>query len=109
MNSTDAMKIAAFQELKDALTVKKVNDELLEFLASSLRWLLHYGERHNMPIPEKDKIIELMDRAMEIAKKLPSQYISDDFLQRDKNKDNRRGLDRTALKVPPPRSKISRF
>jgi hypothetical protein len=31
------MKMAAFQELKDVLQVKRVNDELLEYLSSSLR------------------------------------------------------------------------
>ena len=38
MDSTDYIKLAAFQELKDALQVKRVNDELLEYLSSSLRW-----------------------------------------------------------------------
>ncbi len=35
MNSTDHMKVAAVQELKDAIQIKKVNDELLEFLGAS--------------------------------------------------------------------------
>jgi len=36
------IKMAAFQELQEVLQIKNVNDELLEFLTSSLRWLLHY-------------------------------------------------------------------
>ena len=35
MDRTDYSKLAAFQELKDALQVKRVNDELLEYLSSS--------------------------------------------------------------------------
>jgi len=38
LDSIDYMKMAAFQELKDVLQVKRVNDELLEYLSSSLRW-----------------------------------------------------------------------
>ncbi len=37
LDSIDSMKMAAFQELKDVLQVKRVNDELLEYLSSSLR------------------------------------------------------------------------
>jgi hypothetical protein len=70
-SSIDHMKMAAFQELKQALETKKVNDELLESLASNLRWILHYCKKHNIPIPERDKIIELMDKVIEIEDKLP--------------------------------------
>jgi hypothetical protein len=53
------MKMAAFQELKDVLQVKRVNDELLEYLSSSLHWLLHYSHKYQIPLSEKNKIIEL--------------------------------------------------
>jgi hypothetical protein len=69
MNSTEHMKIAAFQELQEALKVKRVNDELLEFLASSLGWILRYAKKNNMEIPDKEKIIEIMNRAMVIENK----------------------------------------
>ena len=56
MDSTDYIKLAAFQEWKDALQVKRVNDELLEYLSSSsLRWLLHYSHKYQIPLPEKIK------------------------------------------------------
>ena len=84
MNSIEYMKMAIFEELKVALTVKKVNDEILEYLASSLRWILYYCNKYNMPIPEKEKIIEMMDKAMEIEKKLPRSYLSDESLQKRK-------------------------
>jgi hypothetical protein len=70
MNSIEHMKIAAFEELKEALKIKCINDELLEYLASSLRWILHYAKKNNMDIPDKDKIVELMDKAMAIENKL---------------------------------------
>lgn len=62
----------AVEKLRYALKVKQVNDELLEQLASSLRWLLHYSEKNGIPLPEKDKIIALIDRAIEIESRLPT-------------------------------------
>jgi hypothetical protein len=101
-NSAEYMKIAAFRELKDALQVKRVNDELLEFLAASLRWILHYCERNKIPIPDRNKINELMDRAIEIEKKLPSQYISDENYHPDDEDDDRHEVNSTLLLVLSP-------
>jgi hypothetical protein len=71
VSTSDHIKIAAFQELQNALRVKQLNDELLEYLASSLRWLLHYSKRNNIPLPDRDKIEQIIDRTLEIAEKLP--------------------------------------
>jgi hypothetical protein len=54
-----------------AMQFKRVNEELLEYLSSSIRWLLHYSKKNNIPLPEKDKIHKIVDRAMAIADKLP--------------------------------------
>ncbi len=93
MNSIQHMKMAAYQELRDAKQIKKVNDELLEFLAASLRWIIRYCQRHDMPVPEKDKIIELMDRAMAIEDKLPYEdeyrQSSDESYHSDDEEDDR--------------------
>ncbi|MGZ5509944.1 MAG: hypothetical protein ACXWFC_05635 [Nitrososphaeraceae archaeon] len=40
MDSTDYIKLSAFQELKDALQVKRVNDELLEYLSSYVGYFI---------------------------------------------------------------------
>jgi hypothetical protein len=71
MDNTDHVMTAAYQELKDAMQFKRVNEELLEYLSSSIRWLLHYSKKNNIPLPEKDKIHKIVDRAMAIADKLP--------------------------------------
>ena len=65
------MKMAALEELKDALKTKQVNDELLEYLSSSIRWILHYSNKHNIPLPEKGKILDVLDRVMVISKGVP--------------------------------------
>jgi hypothetical protein len=39
-------------------------------LCSSIRWLLHYS-KNNIALPERDKIEEIVSRAIAIADKLP--------------------------------------
>ncbi|MFL6458885.1 MAG: hypothetical protein ACJ71G_18195 [Nitrososphaeraceae archaeon] len=70
-SNTYHIKMAVLEELRHTLKVKRINDELLEHLASTLRWLLRYAETNNITLPEKDKIVLALDRAMEIAEKLP--------------------------------------
>ena len=69
INNTYHIKMAVLEELRHTLKVKRINDELLEHLASTLRWLLRYAEINNIILPEKDKIVLALDRAMEIAEK----------------------------------------
>jgi hypothetical protein len=71
MDSLDHIKSATIQELQDAVRIRRVNMELLEYLTSSLRWILRYCQKHNMEIPEKDRIMEIIDRATEIDNKTP--------------------------------------
>ena len=71
MDSIDHMKLAIFKELQEALQLKRINEELLEYLGASLRWLFHYSEKYNIPLPENDKIGLLIDRTLEITNKIP--------------------------------------
>jgi hypothetical protein len=80
MDSNDHIQLAAFQELQYALKVKRMNEELFEQLVSSLRWLLHYRQKYNIPLPDTDKILNLLNRITTISDKL-----SDDRIQSDKN------------------------
>jgi hypothetical protein len=48
-----------------------VKYRLLEYLGASLRWILHYAKKYNIPLPEQDKINEILQRTMSIADKLP--------------------------------------
>ncbi|HZA71046.1 MAG TPA: hypothetical protein VE548_15215 [Nitrososphaeraceae archaeon] len=70
------------ERLRNTMKVKRINDELLQHLESSLRWVIHYCRKHDIPLPEEDKIIDLCNKAIEIEKKLPK--ISDESLQGDK-------------------------
>jgi hypothetical protein len=64
MGKDDHIMTAAYQELKFTMQFKRV----LEYLSSSIRWLLHYSKKNNIPLPERDKLDEIVDKA--IAAKL---------------------------------------
>jgi hypothetical protein len=70
MNKEDYTMMAAFQELRDAIKIKRVNDELLEYLVSSLQWLVNYSKKNYIPLPDVEKIQETTDRAINTAEKL---------------------------------------
>ena len=70
MDKEDYTMMAAFQELKDAIRIKRVNDELLEYLVSSLRWILHYSKKNHIPLPDMDKMQDTINRAIDTAEKL---------------------------------------
>ncbi|GEM_PF-757992 len=60
------------QKLNYAIQVKRINDELLEHLSSSIIWLLRYSQSNGIDLPNKEQIFLLINRAIEIASKLPS-------------------------------------
>lgn len=68
------IKMQELEELRGTVKLKRINEELLEQLASSLRWLLHYAKNNNLDLPDKDKILAILDRTMEIADKLPTHH-----------------------------------
>jgi hypothetical protein len=59
--------MAALEQLRYAVKVRSINDELLEHLASTLWWLLHYAAKNNIDLPGKNKISLALDRAIGIA------------------------------------------
>jgi hypothetical protein len=69
-DSTEHMKIAASQELQQAIRIRRVSLVLLEYLGSSIRWLLHYARRNNLTLPDLDKIEESLDKAEDIDEKV---------------------------------------
>ena len=70
MDSIDHMKLAIIRELQEALQLKRINEQLLEQLGASLRWLIHYSKKYNIPLPENEKIGVLIDRTLEITNKI---------------------------------------
>lgn len=70
MDKEDHTMLAAYHELKDAIKIKRVNDELLEYLVSSLQWLVRYSKKNHLPLPDIDKIEETINRAINTVEKL---------------------------------------
>ena len=70
MDSTDLLEAAAYQKLQEVMRIKKVNEELLEYLSSSLRYILHYSKKNNIILPHIDKIKQIIDRAIATSAKL---------------------------------------
>jgi NTP pyrophosphatase (non-canonical NTP hydrolase) len=90
-NSIIYTQMAVLEQLRYAVKVRRVNDELLEHLASTLWWLLHYAAKNNIDLPDKDKISLALDRAMEIARKQPRSRATTHFStpKRDTPEDDR--------------------
>ena len=70
----DFTRLAAFQELQEARTLKKVNMELLEHLMTSFRWLIHFCQKNHIRIPEE--IGRILDETLVIADKIPQNFLS---------------------------------
>ena len=68
MDNIDHMTTAAIHELQDAVKIRHVIMELLQHLTSSLRWVLRYCQKYNIEISNKEKIMELIERALEITR-----------------------------------------
>jgi hypothetical protein len=66
------IKLQSMEELRQIMKLKTANEELLEYFASSLWWLIRYSEKYNIPLPEKDKIIQAVESAMKIAEDMPT-------------------------------------
>ena len=71
MTSKDFIEKATMEELKQALKLRQINEELYECLISSLSYILYYCHKHDISLPERDKISLLLDRFNAINEKLP--------------------------------------
>lgn len=80
-NSDKYIEQGAIEKLRYALHVQKVNKELAEHLNDSLLWVLHYCKKHNIPLPNLEKIRQIIDKSLELEQKTTPD-------QPSKNKDN---------------------
>ncbi len=54
----------------------RINDELMEHLSSTIRWLMHYCEKNNMRPPNLEHLSNSVKKAHEYLHKLPSNQPS---------------------------------
>jgi hypothetical protein len=69
-DSTTHMKIALAQEWQEILKFKKINEDLMEHLCSSIRWIIRYARNNNLPLPEIDRMEDMLKKAMAHTDKL---------------------------------------
>lgn len=65
-NSDKYIEQAAIEKLRYALQVQKKSKELVEHLNDSLLWTLHYCKKHNIPLPNMEKIRNIIDKTIEL-------------------------------------------
>ena len=61
------IELASIDKLNSLLKTKKKVDELVEQLGTNLSWLIHYSEKHDIPLPEKDKILCMISKTLAIS------------------------------------------
>src|SRR5437899_11959165 len=53
----------ALSKYEDALRMKNMNRELLQHLTDSVFYLIKHAEKYNLPLPKKDELIRMVDKA----------------------------------------------
>lgn len=56
------IKMASWQELQQLLKLVERNEELMEYLSSSLQYLLYYSRKYNIPLPNYEKIDDIVNK-----------------------------------------------
>lgn len=63
--------------MKYASEIHKLNLELGEHLASSLQYVIHYCTKHDIPLPNLDRIQEMIDKVRSIEDSQPKLGFSE--------------------------------
>ena len=92
MKMTDEIDILreSIKKYDNAICVKKLNENLYEHLTGSLYFILKYSEKHNIPLPNKDKLFDMVKK---------SDFIVEQFQERLTNLSNPSGHDTTQEKT----------
>ncbi len=56
----------AVNEYEKAVRVKNMNQELYDHLLGSIVYLLKYSEKYNVPLPQKDELCRMLNRAQSL-------------------------------------------
>jgi hypothetical protein len=88
--------MSAIEKLRYAVKVKRINDELLEHLATSLTWTLHYCAKNNLPLPNQDKINRIVNKALCLVDQIPP---STDNLHQKNQPQNGQNLKTGSVKI----------
>ncbi|WP_179371301.1 hypothetical protein [Nitrosopumilus ureiphilus] len=81
-NSDTYIEKSALEKLNYALEVEKLTYELSEHLANSVKWLNHYCKTNNIPLPDQDKINEIVDKAVKLNDDFNRKFTEDGIHRR---------------------------
>ncbi len=60
-------------ELDKATKMKNLNHELLEHLNGSIRWMLSHSEKYDIPLPKKDELLRMAEKADLLVEQIVSR------------------------------------
>ena len=68
------------EEYKMSARMKNVSQELMQHLADSVFYLLRYSEKYNVPLPKKDELIRMVDKANSIIDQIVPPSIEKELI-----------------------------
>jgi hypothetical protein len=69
-NEREQLFVMAIAKLEEAVRIKRINQELYDYLSNSIIWLFEYSERRGIWLPDKQKLVRLIEGANNILTKL---------------------------------------
>lgn len=81
-NSDIYIEKGALAKLNYALEVERVTHELSEHLADSIRWVMQYCKKNDIPLPDQDKINEIVDKAVKLNDDFNRKFTGQPFHRR---------------------------
>ncbi len=86
LDKTDAfVNLAIVEELRQIRKAKQTANELVVYLADSLRWVLHYCAKNNLQLPDHEKITRMVDHAIKLEQTFNVQSIQNQPTLNTKN------------------------
>ncbi len=81
-NSDKYIEQGAIEKLQYALQAEKLAQVLAEHLANSVKWLHHYCKKNNIPLPDQDKINEIVDKTVKLNDDFNRKFTGDGISRR---------------------------
>lgn len=78
----------ALSKYEDSVRMKNMNQELLQHLGDSIFYLIKHSEKYNLPLPKKEELIRMVDKANSLIDQITNQPTFD-------SQNNNRRFDRT--------------
>jgi hypothetical protein len=65
------IKLLANEELRQAIKIKRLNEQLLEHLHSTLIWAIRYCRKNNIPLPNEHIMKSSLEKAEKYLQQMP--------------------------------------